>query len=261
MTATASVPPPRTCSSGPDQIQRHVVASGVHNFRDLGGYVGAGGRAVRWGRVLRADGLHRLAHPARLTELGVRTVLDLRTEGEFDAGHCAVDGIEVVHLPVLRTPWDPSISGGAADDVAAFLRDRYLEMADEGADAIGEVFGVLSVRDRLPLVFHCSAGKDRTGVVAALILHALGVDDEQIAADYHLTAAVMGAFTEALRRREPEVAEQMALQPPAFLESPPEAIVGFLDGLRDRHGSVLSFLAACGVTAQTLDAVRSNLLD
>jgi hypothetical protein len=110
-------------------------------------------------------------------------------------------------------------------------------------------------------VFHCSAVKDRTGVLAALILAALGVDDDQIAADYHLSSRAMDRLVDWITATRPEIAEHMARQPGAFLSCPPDAIVGLLRSLRRQHGSVDCYLADVGVPAATLDALRDALLE
>lgn len=244
-------------------VDRHISCDGVFNLRDLGGYTTADGRCVRWRTVFRADGLHRL--PAgtepRVVELGWRTVLDLRTVTEVEAGRFACDDLHAVHLPILRDTWDAERLTEEIDDAAEFLADRYLEMADSGAAAIAAAFELLASPARLPAVFHCSAGKDRTGVLAALVLAALGVDDDQIAADYHLSALAMDRLVDWITTTRPEVAEHMARQPPVFLACPPDAIRRFLVGLRHRHGSTYGYLDAIGVSAVTVAALRAALLE
>jgi protein-tyrosine phosphatase len=91
---------------------RHVHCDGVFNLRDLGGYRAGGGRRTRWRTLFRADGLHR-APPseAALRALGWRTVIDLRTIAERDAGAYSCEGVDVVHLPVLRQTWDAMRQG------------------------------------------------------------------------------------------------------------------------------------------------------
>jgi protein-tyrosine phosphatase len=134
-------------------------------------------------------------------------------------------------------------------------------MSESGAPAIASVFALLARSVRLPAVFHCSAGKDRTGVVAALVLAALGVDDDQIAGDYHLSAPAMDRLVAWITAHRPEVAEHMARQPRALLECPQDAILVFLHRLRRRHGGVESYLADIGVDRATLDDLRATLLE
>jgi protein tyrosine/serine phosphatase len=242
-------------------LARHIACDAAFNVRDLGGYRAGDGRAVRWRRVFRADGLHRIGPDDRtLDGLEWRTVIDLRTIAEVDAGRYERPGVEVVHVPVLRETWDESTLEAESDEPVEYLAARYVEMSEAGAEAIAAVLELLAHPSRLPAVFHCSAGKDRTGVVAALLLAALGVDDEQIADDYHLSAQAMDQLVPWITAHRPEVAEHMARQPSALLACPRDAIGVFLARLRRRHGSVAGYLTDIGVDTATLDALRGNLL-
>jgi protein-tyrosine phosphatase len=241
---------------------RHIVCDGAFNVRDLGGYAAAGGRTVRWQTLYRADGLHRIEAEAAgaVTPLGWRTILDLRTEDEFRAGaFLHHGGAEVLHLPVIRSPWDIEAVGDAAP--VEFLVARYREMLDEGRTALTTAVRLLSSQERLPAVFHCSAGKDRTGVLAALVLSVLGVADETIAEDYHLSAGAMDRLVDWLRAARPDLVDHMAQQPKTFLACPPEAMLGFLGALRDRFGSAEGYLTASGVEPEALDRLRDVLLE
>lgn len=243
-----------------DQPSRHVSHDLVFNLRDLGGYPTVDGRTTRWGRVFRGDGLHRLA-AADCASLGLVTVLDLRTEREIDErGRLDVDGIDWHHLPVLQATWDPD---WATPDVSAerFLADRYLTMLGEGAEALGRALHVLADPERVPAAFHCAAGKDRTGVLAALLLSLLGVDDDTIAADYGLSRLGMDKLVEWIRVAYPERLDTMADQPSAFLEAPDDAMHLFLADLRAHHGSVEAYAASVGVGADVLASLRATLLD
>lgn len=233
---------------------RHVACAGVFNIRDLGGYATTDGRQTPWRTLYRADGLHRVtpAAGARLADLGWRTVLDLRTVAERDRGAYDHPGAEVIHLPVLRETWDiTSIADGY--DAVEFLVQRYVEMLDEGAGAFAAAVEILAAPERRPAVFHCAAGKDRTGVLAALVLAVLGVPDLTIAEDYALSTAAMDELVVWYREERPEVVEQMAQQPAHLLACPPEAMLAFLAHLRLEHGSVRQYLVDAGTAPQALD--------
>lgn len=242
-------------------LTRRIACDGVCNLRDLGGYHTSDGRTVRWRTIFRADGLHRIPNDglATVRELGWRTVFDLRTFAEVEAGRYSCDGVDVLHLPMLRETWDRVAATTSADPVE-FLAARYLEMTEQGAPAIAAVLEMLASRRRLPAVFHCAAGKDRTGVLAALVLAALGVDDEQIAVDYNLSAVAMDRLVEWIARNGHPTAEAMARQPGALLACPPEAILVFLRRLRERHGSVDRYLAGIGVGHTTTSALQDAVL-
>lgn len=242
-----------------------AFATGAFNVRDLGGLATGNGGQVRRGCVYRADGLHRLpvAEVERLAAMGVRTVVDLRTTGEpaKDASICA-DGILVVHLPVLREVWtDGILTSGETADPASFLVGRYLEMLDQGRDAIAAVLELLASDSWRPLALHCSAGKDRTGVVAALVLALLGVADDDIADDYAASAHAMDSLARWMRDNRPEPAASMALEPAAIASCPAEVMNSLLHHIRTRWVSVGGYLSSIGVSDETMSSVRSGLTE
>jgi hypothetical protein len=145
-------------------------------------------------------------------------------------------------------------------DPATFLADRYVDMLASGRDAIARALRILGEPESLPLVFHCAAGKDRTGVVAAILLSLLGVGDDDIATDYSLSRLGMPRFKEWVIATYPEAADAMSDQPSAFLDAPAEAMHLFLERVRTAFGSVHDYAAGLGVTDETLTAVRANLL-
>ncbi|MEY2461172.1 MAG: protein-tyrosine phosphatase [Acidimicrobiaceae bacterium] len=239
-------------------LDRHLPFDVVFNFRDLGGYTTADGSTVKWRTLFRADGVHRLTVDD-LAPLGVRTVLDLRTPTELERGRFTHDSIGFHHLPILDETWNPELLTGDPDPVP-FLADRYVDMLATGRDAIARALHILGQSESLPLVFHCAAGKDRTGVVAAVVLSVLGVSDDDIATDYSLSRLGMPRFKEWVIATYPEAADAMSDQPPAFLASPVEAMHLFLERVRSAFGSMHAYVAELGVTDETLDAVRANLL-
>lgn len=239
---------------------RHLHHDTVFNLRDLGGYDGADGRTVRWRTLFRGDGVHRL-DPAVFEQLAIRTVLDLRTMAEIEERGRADQGAhDWHHLPVLETTWDASWVT-PEQSAERFLADRYLVMLEEGGPSLATALGLLAHPDRVPALFHCAAGKDRTGVLAALVLSLLGVDDDVIAADYGLSRLGMERLVEYVRANYPERLDTMADQPAAFLDAPEAAMGLFLTDLRSRHGSVEGYVASIGVSASTIDALRDNILE
>jgi len=246
----------------PTALDRSVAFRLVFNVRDLGGIATLDGGRVRRGQVFRADGVHRLTgddlEAARA--LGLRTVIDLRTPAEVGRGRFPVEEhpVDWHHLPVLRQIWsddEPIATGGAAD----FLRDRYLDMLVHGGESIAQA--VTLVADGAPALFHCAAGKDRTGVVAAVVLGLLGVGHEEIAADYHASAAAMGAFVDWLTVEFPEALDSMTSQPPEYLEAPAEAMLGFLTEVDACYGSMVGLATHLGVDRATVERLHATLLD
>ena len=143
--------------------------------------------------------------------------------------------------------WDRDLPGAELDAVE-LLAGRYLDMLDQGAGSIVTALGTMADADRLPLVFHCSAGKDRTGVLAAILLSVLGVSDDDIAADYALSrAGDARACANGSASERPESYEAMAAQPPAFLDAPPLAMRRFLALARLQHGSLTDYVNGAGL--------------
>jgi len=238
-----------------------MAFSAVFNFRDLGGYPGLDGRTVRWRRLYRSDTLSRLcdADRAAFDALGIRTVLDLRRPYEIERdGRCPQwNGLVWHNIDPNHPEWDPGLYDEAAGP-ARFLADRYRELAETGREGLARALGVLADADAAPAVVHCVAGKDRTGVLAALTLALLGVSDVDIATEYAMTQQAEAAFTAWLRTNHPELA---ARTPPVFYTvTPPEAMLLFLEELRDRHGSVERYVFDSGLERHQIAALREHLL-
>jgi protein-tyrosine phosphatase len=173
-------------------VDRVVPFSTVFNFRDLGGYRTADGRTVRWRRLFRADGLFRLTEDdlTGFAALGIRTVLDLRRPDELAADGRIADelGIDYRHVNLNVNPWPPTEL--TPEQLPGYLAERYMIMAEEALESgapMGTALRLIAEAQAAPLVFHCAAGKDRTGVLAALTLALLGVPDDDIADDYALS--------------------------------------------------------------------------
>lgn len=207
---------------------------------------------VAWRRLFRADDLSRLtaADADRFAALGIRTVIDLRRPAEIaELGRIPASlGVDYRHVHLVHPLW-PSAEFADAAARTAYLRDRYREMATDGREGIGTALRLIADTDAAPLVFHCFAGKDRTGIVAALTLALLGVSDETIAEDFALSEPA----DQALRAH-------FGKEPNRVAVSPPEAMLGFLSDLRSSHGSIEAYAKWTGVTDEHIAALRAHLL-
>ena len=236
----------------------------LFNLRDHGGLRTATGEAVRNGRLYRADGVHRASPDdvAKLQQLGIATVIDLRSTGEigkYGRFEGETIGARFAHLPLLDRLWSKK-SLEAHTDAAEYLTARYIELAHEQPHNIAAIFELVADPVHHGVVFHCSAGKDRTGVVSALLMSSIGVTDADIAYDYSMTAENMPALLEWIEARVDDPADSMANQPPQFLKCPPAAILGFLDHMRHEYGSIDQYLRSIGIAEKTVNSIRFELV-
>lgn len=245
--------------------RRLVRLDAVHNFRDIGGYPTADGRTTRWGKLFRADGLYRLT-PADIEVirgLGLRTVIDLRTAAELEErGTFPVQHhpVQFHHVSVITNTWTADDAEGEHDE-ADFLERAYLSILDEGEERLAEALVKLAEPGALPAVFHCAAGKDRTGLLAMMVLGCLEVLPEYIVADYAMTAAGMQRMRDWARREQPELFERLSSGPVIFSSSVPEAMRRMIAHVSEWHGSIPGFVRALGVPDDVVQHLRAELLD
>jgi protein-tyrosine phosphatase len=229
---------------------------GTANLRDLGGYA-AGDGATRWRTIFRADALHRLgpAGRAALADLGVRAVIDLREHAEREQDPDDLDGLPVAvhHEPLLLDRIDIR--------QVRTLEQFYRDIADRCGHRLARVISLLAADGGLPAVVHCSAGKDRTGLVFALLLAAVGVDDDTVVSDYRLTARFLKPTDreDLIRRARALGLDEQVLA--VNMGAPPEAMRGLLEHLRAAHGGGREYLLAHGLPAADLDRLRDRLVD
>jgi protein-tyrosine phosphatase len=211
--------------------------AGVANARDVGGLRTESGTAVQPLRLLRTARLNRLTDDDRewLASIGLRTVIDLRQPFEIQSWPDALGDLRVERV---NTP--PSLEG---QDSGTFF-DLYLSMVDDGAAFAGAV-RALARPGGLPALVHCTAGKDRTGLLVAMVLDVLGVEEKAIVADYLLS-------NERLAANPGDVKFEFPIRE--------ELMTGSLAYTRERFGSVEQYLLAHGVTAEELATLRAELL-
>ena len=176
-----------------DLPPRVLNLEGASNFRDLGGYPTADGRALKWRRIFRSNHLGHLTEQdvKVVRSLGVKSAFDFRGVQERVAAACVVEEINVHSLPIeptvvaaLRAKLQARALSSA--DALEIMRESYRGYVRLNTHSFRELFAQI-LADTAPLVIHCTAGKDRTGFACALVLHALGVSDDVIAGDYLLT--------------------------------------------------------------------------
>ena len=237
-------------------LPRSIPLQGASNLRDLGGWPAAEGARVRFGLVFRSASLARLteADAGTLAATGLRTVVDLRGEPERQHDRAAVlPGVAVHALPI-----DPSLGASlreiTAGDAMEALRRAYTAYALDWPHRYAAMFDLLLDPARRPLLFYCTAGKDRTGFGAALLLAALGVEYEAIRTDY--------LATNGLWQRDPAIAA--ALSPAVaevLLRGHAELLDAAFAAIRAAFGSLDAYLAQrIGLDAGRRECLRAALL-
>lgn len=255
------------CRVGQDEPvanrDRLLPLVGACNFRDLGGYPTVDGRVTRWGRLFRSDTLHELTDDDLdvLQDLGLAAVIDLRTATEVERtgrGPLGTRSVTYLHAPVLPEEGDDTRGAPEpeGDDTAA----RYLWYLEVGRGPLVEAIEMVADEDCLPLVFHCTAGKDRTGVLAALVLDIVGVQHEVIVDDYVLTRTRMDLILSRLRR-DPVHGPRIGEIPASRFRVDAATMRHFLDGLQARHGGAREWALHAGVRAESLARLAGALLE
>jgi protein-tyrosine phosphatase len=238
---------------------RRLAWEGVLNARDLGGYPAAGGRETRWGAVVRSDNLTALtpAGRAALVQYGVRTIVDLRLPKEV-AGRPSPfaepgdHGIAYANVSFV----DPA---AAPPTEFSTLADDYTGMLDRFGQPVAAVMTTIANAADGGVLVHCAAGKDRTGLVAALLLGLVGVAPETIASDYALSAECLRQRTEEWLENGPGDRAERQEMLRRFAPTP-EAMLEVLDDLTERHGGVEGYLSRVGVPAGDRARLRARLL-
>ena len=251
--------------------ERLFRLEGTLNFRDLGGYVGVDGRTVRWGRVFRSDALHGLtaADLERVASLGLRAVYDFRRSVECERQPTVlVDGVPIVRVCVGDDAEggpeliDQILDGSLSEADDAFVVDLYVEMLRDAAPVFGSLYTSLAAPDGLPALFHCTAGKDRTGLAAAMLLTVLGVTRDDVLDDYCLTNEYRSNRRVEELRPMIEAAGVDVEKVRPFLSARRPVLAGALDWLDEEHGGVEAYLTGpAGVAPATLDRLRTALLE
>ena len=242
---------------------RRIALESCQNFRDIGGYETTDGRRVRWRTVYRSDTLHRLTDGdiETLRALDIDTVIDLRSSGEIERTG------RVTHVLGTRYHHHPMIDEVVSSDRRPPVEERpapgesYIGMLCGGGPAVAGALRALLEAQGRPAVIHCTAGKDRTGILAGLVLSALGVSDDDVVADYVLTNECRQERDAYLEVHDPEYLSMLRTLPPWVREAQPAAMQATLAHVIGTFGSVPTYLESLGLSSSDLDALRNALLE
>jgi protein-tyrosine phosphatase len=245
-------------------MERRLDWEGCLNVRDLGGHPTEDGGDTRTGAVVRADSVRRLTDAGwdALVEYGIRRIVDLRLASELEEDAPAEVPVEVVHVSFFEdVPLDRQLEVAqrwlAAPDEVSATRDGYLEML---AAYRANVAAAISAVARAPeggVLIHCMGGKDRTGLVAALLLRLAGVSIADIADDYGLSAENIKPLWQQWVEDAGDESERELRR--RLSASPAEAMAQVLEALEREHGSVRRYLLKAGVSEDDLDHALARL--
>lgn len=243
---------------------RDLDWDGCLNVRDLGGHRTEDGRETRYGAIVRADSIRLLSDAgwAAAVDYGVRTIVDLRMDVELAADPPAQLPVDVVHVPFFQDDDQEAFveveaAASAAPDYATATREVYLLFLERFRENVATAIAAVARASEGAVVVHCMGGKDRTGLVTALLLHIAGVDAAHIAADYALSEERLQPRHEAWLREAGTEAERERIR--RIIATPAESMLGVLDELERRYGSVEEFLRAAGLSEEDLELVRKRL--
>ena len=236
---------------------------GMFNLRDLGGYATRRGGRTRTGRIFRADALAHLtdADLAALNPLGLGLICDLRSAEEVERYPDRLpSGARHLHNPMRL---NVNVMGDYRDpafDWSAFrLEQLFIHMLDQSGATLRAIFAQLADSGAYPYLFHCAAGKDRTGVAAALLLRTAGVPDETIVADFALSDGYIAPKLPEFRERGKARGVDLERAEPLF-RAPATAMEATLAHLDDRYGSTAGYLDAIGVPEAEIAAFRAQFV-
>ena len=240
-------------------MSRILEWEGCLNVRDLGGVPLEDGGETAYGVVVRSDNVRRLHDVATLERHGITRVVDLRHDEEvaYDAHKTLT--VDVVNLPLMTL--DPArmeelFEQALSMEAGEYLEWSYLHFLDRFHENFGRVVRAIAEADG-PVCVHCMGGRDRTGLISALLLRLAGASLEDAAEDYWLSE---DALREDHERwiADAETDRERRLRS-IFNVAPREAMVGVLDAIEEEHGSVREYLQEAGVPDEELDALRARL--
>ncbi|MDL2289228.1 tyrosine-protein phosphatase [Clostridia bacterium OttesenSCG-928-F22] len=239
-------------------IAMPILLSGTKNTRDLGGYPTADGHMTKYKRYFRSDGLHALTEEDKailLEEYGVRCVIDLRSANEVQKSPYQFDGrMTMLNFPMI----DQVMSSEFQGKMPPSMHEMYQGLLDHSGDTIKGVLHAMVEHSRYGgVLFHCTAGKDRTGVIAMLLLKLCGVDDETVIADYAATEGYMAELFEGIRKNF----NSMNIDVPDYLlQSKPEEMRLTLAHLNGKYGGCEGYLKAIGMHKEEVAVLKRSVI-
>ena len=251
---------------------RRLMTKGLYNARDLGGFPTGSGKTTRFGVFVRSEAPVDLPEEdiAYLRDYGVTASMDFRGSGEAQARPSDLrEIIPYYHRPLFN---EAAMAGGSAHPPKHIgWGEQYIEMAEGCRDWAKDVLTIAAENQGI-LLYHCTTGKDRTGLMTCYLLSIAGVGRADIAADYCVSQVFLEPVYEKMRSGKmrlgpPPGAGAGEKQPPmpqmdqSFFETPASAMLTLIDYLTERYGGVVEYLRAIGVEEAVLEALRNKLVE
>jgi protein-tyrosine phosphatase len=245
-----------------DTYLRRLPLSGINNARDLGGYPTKDGKATKFGRFFRTELPEELTDGdmAALKRLGVKTSIDLRGDLEVEnipSFFETADGIDYFRMPVFNKDVVSRAKRAEAQlqDVDWF--EVYKRMLENNREWICGCLELMAGRDGA-IMYNCTTGKDRTGMITAMLLGNAGVFDLDIIADYSVSQIYLADMYEKIRAYEGKYSIKMK-KSSSFFKTSPEYMENLLLYINENHGGVQQYLSGCGLDERTLATLRDKL--
>jgi protein-tyrosine phosphatase len=273
----------RERKEGKTMTTRRLMTKGLYNARDLGGFPTKDGKTTRFGVFVRSEAPVDLPETdlTYLKEYGVTGSVDLRSTGESQARPSDLKGLmPYYHRPLFHEAAIPGAGGPKPKPPQQQgWGEQYISMAEESRDWAKEVL-TIAAENQGALLYHCTTGKDRTGLMTCYLLSIAGVGREDIAADYCVSQVFLEPVYEKMRSgamnlglppqgdkpgaKPPQGEGQPPMGPPMddnFFKTPAEAMLTLIDYLTKTYGGVVEYLREIGIPQETMDAIREKLVE
>ena len=241
-----------------EMIPKPLNISGTYNTRDLGGYNTSDGRITRKNRILRSDGLQSLSTSDKeaLYSYGVRVIIDMRSKGEVFMGKCSMKkfkDVKYYHVPLL----DHIHSESDGSDFPDSLHEMYIDLYENSKEAVCEVLRIISENPDDCVLYNCMAGKDRTGIISALMLMLASVPREAVIADYAATEEYLEEF---ISKRKKLLSTLKIDIPDYLFKSPAVEMEMAIDWLSASYGDVFCYVKELGLPEESIERLKNKLL-
>ena len=237
-------------------VSTPLPLAGAHNVRDLGGYPTEDGKRTKYKAFLRGDSLNGLTGKDRafLAEYGVTLVIDLRSskETKMNPDHIDKREMEYLNVPLLDQIQSTLLKGKMPDDMS----EMYIGLVENSKDGLKEVFTRM-VNERGVILYHCTAGKDRTGIITMLLLKLAGVADDTVLADYAISETYMKETFE----RQRKMVEAAGIKAPDYVfRSKPEYMQKLMEHIAGKYGTAKGYLESLGLSEEEIGTLEGKIV-